>query len=129
MQTGLKISWFINLIFLTILLGALIISYGFKVPRSRPIAAIVILVCNILSMLSLSAMGLILAIQRYYVGWLSTAINAYGTNNNTNASCVFRGGRREELSCQLSGDVRTADGRLRYPHSSSGTVNLYLCHP
>jgi len=92
----LKISWFINLIIVVVLLAALAIGYGFKVPRSRPVVDIIILVCNIITMLTLSVMGLILSIQRFQVGLLSSNINAYGTFDD-NVSCVLRKRERKEL--------------------------------
>lgn len=78
MQTALKISWFVNLIVVAVLLVAIAIGYCFKVAGSQAIADKVILVCNITTMLILSVMGLILSIQRFQVGLLSTNINAYG---------------------------------------------------
>ena len=47
-------------------------------------------------MLTLSVMGLILSIQRFQVGLLSSNINAYGTFDD-NVSCVLRKRERKEL--------------------------------
>lgn len=97
-QTGLEICWFINLIIVVILLVALAIGYGFKVPRSRDIVDKVVLICNIITMMILSVMGLILSIQRFQVGLLSSNINAYGTPPLITAICFAEGDERAFLA-------------------------------